>query len=465
MGQISDKFSNFKLNATTIILIVSFSAFSFLIMPLSEAFIKEPFVGIQFLFIGLISIIALFVENQNHSFSTTMSVYFFCYLFFYCAALFQFSSNTFRWFLYPSIDEVIKANNLILIGMISFILGNHFYIRITGEKHITNIKEKRVKRVKIRKWVVCIFLIILTSYFLYLLTIMPITSFLVRETFQIYDRDNQSLGLILTSFRNGIALISSLMSIELYKKEKSGINLLIMIYSLLLVLFIIPPTGVARFLAGAFYGSIVLYSFSSLRNGRKFLLVMFLFILMVFPLLNNFRYADGNILNFFDIINGLSNNFQSADFDAYTMLVYTVQYVSSLGYSLGYQLLGTILFFIPRTIWPSKPVGSGSEIVQSLFVPVNSNLSCPFVAEYYINFGVFGVIIFSLLLGCLLNTIDKMYWREQKEISFLKFFYPFLSLMTIYCCRGDMLSSCSFLTGTCLSSYICYKMAVKKSSF
>lgn len=458
MEQADDKLNNFKLNISTIILIVSFCAFSFLVLPLYEAFGKDILVGIQFLVIGLISITALFIENQKHSFSTSMSVYFFCYLFFYCAALFQFSYNTFRWFLTPSIEEVITANNLILLGIGSFIVGNHFYIKFT---HSKNMKEK----IKIRKWIIYIFLMILTVYFLYLLTTIPLSNFFMRATFQsAAGSDNQSIGLILASLRNGIALISNLMIIELYKKEKKIINLLIMIYSLLLSLFIIPPTGVARFLSGAFYGSIILYSFSSLRKGKKFLLMMFLFILIVFPLLNNFRYIGGNVLNIFDIIDGLSNNFQAADFDAYTMLIYTVQYVSSLGYSLGSQLLGTILFFVPRTIWPSKPVGSGSMIIDKLFIPVNGNVSCPFIGEYYINFGILGVILFSLVLGCLLNTVDRLYWKEKEGMNFLKFFYPFLSLITIFCCRGDMMSSSSFLVGTFISSYIAYKMIVKKYS-
>ena len=252
MGQADDKLSNFKLNISTIILIVSFCAFSFFVLPLYDAFCKDLLVGIQFLVIGLISITALFVENQKHSFSTSMSVYFFCYLFFYCAALFQFSYNTFRWFLTPSIEEVINSNNLILLGIGSFIVGNHFYIKFSNSK---DIKEK----IKIRKWIIYVFLMILTVYFLYLLITMPLSNFFMRATFQSTGPDNQSIGLILASMRNGIALISSLMIIELYKKEKKIINLFLMIYSLLLALFIIPPTGVARFLSGAFYGSIILY--------------------------------------------------------------------------------------------------------------------------------------------------------------------------------------------------------------
>ena len=460
MGKIGDSLGELRLNISTIILILFFCTFSFLALPLSEAFRKDYLIGLQFLMIGFISISALFIENQKHSFSASMSLYFFCYLFFYCAALFQFSYNTFTWFLSPTIEEIIAANNLILLGIVSFIFGNKFFIKV---KFFNTKNEKENIKIEIRKPIVYIFLIILTIYFLYLLETMPLAGFFTRSIFQSSGPDDQSLGLIFTSIRNGMALISSLMLIEIYKQRKNLKNLSLMTYALLLSLFIIPPTGVARFLSGAFYGSIILYLFPSFRCGRKFLLIMFLFILIVFPLLNNFRYAGNDPLNLLDIVTGLSNNFQAADFDAYTMLIYTVQYVSTLGYSLGNQLIGTIFFFIPRTIWPSKPVGSGSMIVENLFIPINPNVSCPFFAEYYLNFGVLGVVIFSILLGCLLNTIDQLYWNSIKEVGFLKFFYPFLSLIIIFCCRGDMMSTRSFLIGTFISSYISYKMIVKKA--
>lgn len=458
MGYIENKKNVIKFHVSTTFAIVGFCIFSFLLLPLYQAFLKDSLVGIQFLLIGFISISALFLENEKRSFSLSMSVYFFCYLFFYCAALFQFSYDTFRWFLYPTVEEVIVANNLILVGLVSFIFGHKFYLKTN---HSKNIKEKN----KIRRWVIYISLLFLTSYFVYLLTIMPISDFFSRATFQSNDFDNQSTGLVISSIRNGIALICSLILIKCYQEKHNLFNFLLMLYSLILALFIIPPTGVARFLSGAFYGALLLYSFPVLRQGKIFLLLMFSFILIIFPLLNNFRYLNGNALEIFDVLDGLSNNFQAADFDAYTMLIYTIKYTSNFGYSFGRQLLGTLLFFIPRAAWPSKPIGSGSMIVDTLFIPINGNVSCPFIAEYFINFGILGVVIISLLLGCLLNTIDKVYWEKKKYNGFLQLFYPFLSLITIFCCRGDMMSSTSFLIGTFISAYIEYRMIVKRVDY
>lgn len=458
MEYIENKKRGIKFHISTTFAIVGFCIFSFLLLPLYQAFLKDPLVGIQFLLIGFISITALFLENEKRSFSLSMSVYFFCYLFFYCAALFEFVNDRFQWFMFPSVNEIIFGNNIILVGIICFLIGNRWYFKFHS---ITN----PVKIEKIRMWVIYFILLILTGYLFYLLSTMSIGSFFVRASFDKNNLTSQSLSLIRDSFRNGAALMCSLALIRNFKLKRNLYSLLLMLYSLMLAFLLIPPTGVARFLAGSFYGSLVLYSFPSLKKGKKFLFAMFFFILIIFPLLNNFRYMNNNNgLEILDIVSGLNNNFQEADFDAYTMLIYTVRYVSDYGIAFGRQFLGVLLFFIPRTIWEGKPIGSGNTIVDHLLIPINGNVSDPFLAEFYINFGIFGVIFCSMLMGCLFKTIDKIYWNvSEQDESFIKHFYPFLSLITIFFCRGDMLSSYSFTIGTLVAAYISFKCIYRKS--
>ena len=219
----------------------------------------------------------------------------------------------------------------------------------------------------------------------------------------------------------------------------------------------------ARFLAGSFYGAIVLSVFPFFSKGRKFLAMMFLFMLIVFPLLNNFRFLNGQILDLLDIVNGLSNNFQAADFDAYTMVLYIVQYVSTFGYSFGHQLAGTFFFFIPRAVWATKPIGTGNMIVDNLFIPVNGNVSAPLFAEFYINFSYIGVILLSAVLGCFFHTLDLKFWDYKNTGDYFRLVYPFLSLIIIFICRGDLMSTCSFCFGALVTSYVAYRLVYKKA--
>lgn len=436
------------------ILLFLVSAFA---MPLIDVFEKDWFIGIQFVIIAIISIVALIKENEKHSFSLTLCFYFFCYLFYYCAGTYQFANDTFRWYLFPSHDEVIQGNFIIIIGLISFIIGHFYQFKSQQTAEIPFSANFRINHLGLG-----FLLLILFMYTCYLFSFHSLSDFFMRATFSAADSDNQISGLLVGSFRNGIVLMCCMTFISIYKRKRTTSSLIGMIGSLLLALFTIPPTGVARFLSGAFYGAIVLYAFPTFSKGRKFLTLMFFFLLIIFPLLNNFRFTDGNILSVFDVVNGLSNNFQAADFDAYTMLLYTVQYVSDYGYTYGNQMLGTLGFFIPRSIWGSKPIGTGNMIVDSMLIPVPGNLSEPIFAEFYINFSYIGLIIFSVILGCILKTVDHMYWHQKQSKIYLQMIYPFLSLITIFICRGDLMSTFSFCLGTICTSFFAYKLIYRK---
>lgn len=426
-------------------------------MPLIDVFEKDIFVGIQFTVIAMITIMALVKENEMHSFSLSLCFFFFCYLFYYCAGVYQFANSTFRWYLSPTENDVIEGNFVIIIGIFSFIMGHYYQLRINRKDTLSQEVKFHINRLGL-----LLLLFILFSYICYLFSFLSFVDFFKRATFSASDAENQAIGLLIASFRNGIALICCMTFITLYKTKRTALYFTGMIASLVFALFAIPPTGVARFLSGSFYGAIFLYSFPSMRRGRKFLMLMFFFILIVFPLLNNFRYMNGNLLSVFDILNGLSSNFQAADFDAYTMLLYTIQYVSDFGYSYGNQLIGTFTFFIPRSIWPTKPIGTGNMIVENMLIPINGNVSEPLFAEFYINFGYLGLVLFSIMTGCIFKTLDSLYWNHSSVGQYLKMIYPFLSLITIFICRGDMMSTVSFTFGTIVTSFLAYKLIYRR---
>ena len=67
-----------------------------------------------------------------------------------------------------------------------------------------------------------------------------------------------------------------------------------------------------------------------------------------------------------------------------------------------------MLFFVPRNYWLDKPVGSGYEMANHLNYTFN-NISMPFLGEGYVNFGVFGVTIFAMMLGVFMGLVDKFF--------------------------------------------------------
>ena len=90
------------------------------------------------------------------------------------------------------------------------------------------------------------------------------------------------------------------------------------------------------------------------------------------------------------------------------------KYVEEFGISWGNQLLGAILFFVPRSIWPSKPLGTGHTAIVALDQHYFSNVSAPLIAEGYVNFGIVGVVLFALAAGWIFRKLDSAFWCRRE---------------------------------------------------
>ena len=229
------------------------------------------------------------------------------------------------------------------------------------------------------------------------------------------------------------------------KERKFAGHILIVLICVLLADF---PAGMARFNMAMIYGALALLTFRLLfeRVGLFPTLFLVLF-LVVFPASNSYRHETFSMALFLNAIGdafiNLQDGFCAGDYDAYSMLARSIQYVDNFGCENGMQLLGVLLFFIPRSIWPAKPFGSGYTIAASqgqLFL----NVSCPLPAEAMINFGFAGLAGFAMLAGWLCWKVDNWF---VKSSSPMKLFYPFACLLFFFMLRGDLLSSFAYSVG------------------
>ena len=217
----------------------------------------------------------------------------------------------------------------------------------------------------------------------------------------------------------------------------------------LLTLLTLPPTGIPRFQVGAVYLPLVLIVFRRLSDAKMFFWLMIGAIAFVFPILNQFREFDR--LSGFSLLPSPAF-FKAAHFDAYENFA---SLVGSNYISHGYQLLGSLLFFIPRSIWSSKPVGTGFQLAENELY-VFKNISMPFVAEGYANFGVIGVVLFMTGAAFIFKKWDtafKMCTSNWQVIRFDQSNYLFFLGMLMFVARGDLLSSFSFFVGGIFAFY------------
>lgn len=215
------------------------------------------------------------------------------------------------------------------------------------------------------------------------------------------------------------------------------------------MLLIAAPTVLPRFMAGVFYVPILyIYLFSKRRIDYRY--TMFALLLAVFPLLDTARYISNQ-----GSVEGISatelivGNFTQGHLDAFQSIMMAID---SQEIFFGSQLLGALLFFVPRTFWDSKPIGTGQEIAESMSLSF-TNVSMSFVGEMYVNFSYIGVIIGAALFSYFSAKSDKKFKMNLNSPAGNIFYIMFVP-MTILFMRGDTISAISYTTGIILAVHL-----------
>lgn len=226
------------------------------------------------------------------------------------------------------------------------------------------------------------------------------------------------------------------------------------------------PVAVARFWSGAILIGLACLWMRHRRFTGVWLPLAFCFgFLIAMPFLNQFRHATAAEVSLKDYKQGdVASVVTAGDFDAYAMLVNTVSYCrDERNITLGSQLAGNALFFVPRNLWPNKPRSSGELVVSNTYLNF-FNLSEPLPAEGYVNFGVYGLLAYAALFGAGLGRLDARYWAayagpEMNSAPLLRLVYPFLVGFVIILMRGSFLSSFAYIFGFVAGGWIVLRLA------
>lgn len=222
------------------------------------------------------------------------------------------------------------------------------------------------------------------------------------------------------------------------------------------------PINSSRYLSGTVMLAIAagFGLYSSLRRFRIVATVSITGLLLFFPLLDTFRTsltADARIITPVDAL-------LSGDFDAFAQIVNAIEYVSTMGITWGNQALGVLMFWVPRSIWESKPQDTGivlAEFKNYLF----TNLSAPFPAELLLNFGWPAVVIGMVSLGFILRRMDQHAELQLKAMPVppvLGCILPFYLLILL---RGSLLQATANLAAILLFSWFVSPQAHSKPGF
>lgn len=91
----------------------------------------------------------------------------------------------------------------------------------------------------------------------------------------------------------------------------------------------------------------------------------------------------------------------------------------------GETIMAGLAAFVPRIFWPNKPAVAGSGILVSRFTGTKfakgTSVGIGQVLEFYINFGVTGMVICFFILGALLGWLDTRAANALRNLQWRRF--------------------------------------------
>lgn len=418
----------------------------------------------------LIMVFHLFYEKGYSPFLSSYIV--FTFLFFLVAPIVQIDSfiglqeakfvTNFPY----SQSLVIYANFIIFIFNLVFIT---FYIQLKKAKKITTKKITNYQK-KVLPFIILV--LVAFSIFISLISFGFIIEEITRPNW-LKSKTSTFLLLMWKKFLFFIPLAGIILCFQYFrngiKNKNNYINVIIFLILLLILLFWFKnPLTEKRNALGPIYITLIFLFIPKLLNSNiKTLSFLFFSMIIIFPLTAILTHSDATFLEMYrnpSILidqmkgGGIVNAFTSLNYDAFANNAATIELVHTQGFSYGYQLLGGVFFFIPRSIWTIKPFSSGEMIGEYL---VNNygygftNLSNSFVSEGFLNFGILGVVLFAIILAFVIVKFISWLNCDNLLKKMMAFYF---SIHLIFFLRGDFTNGFSYYIGPLLAVVLIPKL-------
>ena len=157
----------------------------------------------------------------------------------------------------------------------------------------------------------------------------------------------------------------------------------------ILSVFLISPTAIARWQTATLYIPFLIIFTRVWEKPYIMQLSLIAGLFIVFPFLDKFRsFKSWSDFDF-------KFNFEWTKYSHFDSYQNFVRVIETDFVTYGNQLKGALLFFIPRSLWIEKPIGSGSNLAIKMDY-VFGGISMPFIAEGFVNFGLIGSLLFMM---------------------------------------------------------------------
>ena len=296
--------------------------------------------------------------------------------------------------------------------------------------------------------IIVLALVALAANVYYLSQVGPVN--LVRSRTDLYRAEvgqwsNSTIAAIVASLCTMPLLVAwlGLLQLRRQRRETGQTGYLVLSATVLCaLLFSVNPISSPRYLFGTVTLAVLagIGAYSTAARVRIMSLAFLIALVFVFPVADAFRRSQEPDLS--DL--GLMNSLTSGDFDAFAQVNNTVLYVMNEGITWGRQAAGVLLFWIPRSYWPNKPLDTGVHLAQYRGYRFE-NLSAPIWSELFINGGWIVLVLGMLVLGMYMRYRDdqaitaRLLGQQPSVLSIILPFYLFILL------RGSLLQAMAHL--------------------
>lgn len=402
---------------------------------------------------------------------TLMMFYVFIYVFMGVQPLLSVWSNVF-----PHSELVFTQSMvgfcifILILGILGFEIG---YYRFRSEKNSKIVVNNIVSNVKLVSKSLSINHLWLLTFGVSLLFVLSILrygpdvflglrggGFTISE-FQGPDVSSTENQLVIFGLR-GLSATLLFIAIFMWKTRKSVVPQYrtphlrtLLLYLIFINILISNPLNAPRLWSGAIILTALFISLKW-RGSKSFLswsTIACLGMLLLFAGLDPRLIFSRQLINsgeitlsatFKEVGNSIDNLPGDYNFDAFQMIFYTTKYTSKMGYSYGNQLLLPAFFWVPRSIWNTKPTGS-PDIVAAHAGFASLNVSSPLWTEGYINFSIPGVFLFLFVFGWFARLGDNSLSSIELRPIFSTIISSYFAANTLILLRGDLTSGTMYV--------------------
>jgi hypothetical protein len=237
----------------------------------------------------------------------------------------------------------------------------------------------------------------------------------------------------------------------------------VLLLLLLLVMITVNPYTEKRNAIGPVYIALLMVLFQNWFASRtRRLLLLVSSMVLIFPAITIFTHNHtqtiGN-LSLSQFSDQIADHYFSINYDSWANIYTAVEIVKVHSMQWGHQLMGSLLFFVPSSLWSSKPLATGIFLADYLIANYSmwfTNLSAPLIAEGYLDFGPGGVVLYAAALAWFVVFLNRLALRRDNCLAYPMATYAAVFLMIVL--RGSLMIALGFAAAAFLA--FCFASAL-----